>query len=263
MNTTTTTQPQYRYKALLAKPSKVERLANKVVVYSTLLDSERPIPDELDETNALITAYVVFQCASDSDRNLEHIAAIKLCNGEVVPISGATMKLTQFIAEIECSNRGTLPAPIAAFLYVGRHGKGLWTPASFPKKTNPPNQQQRTKNKVTKQDTPSYLIRLRDSPAYLGMDRNRFNAEVRPYVDEAPMGKQGVCFRRHDLDEWAEEHFEEHGRPARAKGVNTWDRRKHLVSTNETGSGTSTSKSEVDEFARAVEQVTSEKPKDT
>jgi len=26
------------------------------------------------------------------------------------------------------------------------------------------------------------LIRFRDAPCYLGMDRNRFNAEVRPYL---------------------------------------------------------------------------------
>jgi hypothetical protein len=30
------------------------------------------------------------------------------------------------------------------------------------------------------------LIRLRDAPAYLGMGRNRFNAEVRPCVTEIP-----------------------------------------------------------------------------
>jgi hypothetical protein len=27
------------------------------------------------------------------------------------------------------------------------------------------------------------FIRYRDAPAYLGMDRNRFNAEVRPYIE--------------------------------------------------------------------------------
>ncbi len=31
--------------------------------------------------------------------------------------------------------------------------------------------------------TPRFF-RLRDAPAYLGMDRNRFNAEVRPYLTE-------------------------------------------------------------------------------
>ena len=27
------------------------------------------------------------------------------------------------------------------------------------------------------------LIRLRDAPAYLGMDKNRFNSEVRPSIN--------------------------------------------------------------------------------
>ena len=31
------------------------------------------------------------------------------------------------------------------------------------------------------------IIRLRDAPAYLGMDKNRFNAEVRPHLHEKRM----------------------------------------------------------------------------
>jgi hypothetical protein len=38
------------------------------------------------------------------------------------------------------------------------------------------------------------LIRLRDAPFYLGMDKNRFNAEVCPYVVEIRIGNQGVAF---------------------------------------------------------------------
>ena len=36
------------------------------------------------------------------------------------------------------------------------------------------------------------LLRLRDAPFYLGMDRNRFNAEVRPQVTEIRIGEQGI-----------------------------------------------------------------------
>ena len=43
------------------------------------------------------------------------------------------------------------------------------------------------------------LIRLRDAPFYLGMDRNRFNAEVRPQLTEIPIGEQGIAFDRLDL----------------------------------------------------------------
>ena len=36
------------------------------------------------------------------------------------------------------------------------------------------------------------LIRFPDAPRYLGMDRNRFNAEVRPYLVEIRIGRQGI-----------------------------------------------------------------------
>ena len=42
------------------------------------------------------------------------------------------------------------------------------------------------------------LIRLRDAPAYLGMDRNRFNAEVRPLLPEIPIGEQ-EALRQHRM----------------------------------------------------------------
>jgi len=45
------------------------------------------------------------------------------------------------------------------------------------------------------------FLRLRDAPAYLGMDRNRFNAEVRPHLTQIRIGKQGVAFDRLQLDE--------------------------------------------------------------
>ena len=48
------------------------------------------------------------------------------------------------------------------------------------------------------------LIRFRDAPLYLGMDRNRFNAEVRPYLVEIRIGQQGIAFDRLDLDAWVD-----------------------------------------------------------
>ena len=51
---------------------------------------------------------------------------------------------------------------------------------------------------------PPRFIRLRDAPAYLGMDRNRFNAEVRPLLTVIPIGRQGIAFDRLDLDRWAD-----------------------------------------------------------
>ena len=47
------------------------------------------------------------------------------------------------------------------------------------------------------------LIRLRDAPRYLGMDKNRFNRDVRPRVTAIRIGTQGIAFDRIDLDAWA------------------------------------------------------------
>jgi len=48
------------------------------------------------------------------------------------------------------------------------------------------------------------FIRAKQAPAYLGMCRAVFDAEVRPHVREFPIGKQGVGFDRFELDAWAD-----------------------------------------------------------
>lgn len=58
------------------------------------------------------------------------------------------------------------------------------------------------------------LIRFRDAPAYLGMDKNRFNKEVRPHVTVIPIGSQGIAFDRLDLDAWVEQYKSRSGRPS-------------------------------------------------
>ena len=70
------------------------------------------------------------------------------------------------------------------------------------------------------------LIRLRDAPLYLGMDRNRFCNEVRPYVTEIPISKQGIAFDRLDLDAWVEDYKSGIGRPGRLKGETIWDEKE-------------------------------------
>ncbi len=99
------------------------------------------------------------------------------------------------------------------------------------------------------------LIRLRDAPFYLGMDRNRFSAEVRPYVTEIKMGVQGVAFDRLELDAWAEQYKARNGRPGQPKGEAIWDVKKYPDSSKEPVSGTSTSKSQGGAFAAALEQI--------
>ena len=102
------------------------------------------------------------------------------------------------------------------------------------------------------------ILRFRDAPRYLGMDRNRFNTEVRPYLTEVPIGKQGVGFDRLELDAWFEDYKSRNGRPAR-KGEHTWDANEYPASSCVPGSGMSTNASAGGEFAKAVEQLTSKR----
>jgi len=62
------------------------------------------------------------------------------------------------------------------------------------------------------------LLRLRDVPDYLDMDRNRFNAEVRPCLTEIPIGAKGIAFDRFELDTWVDEYISVYGRQFRASG---------------------------------------------
>ena len=66
--------------------------------------------------------------------------------------------------------------------------------------------------------SPSMLVRfvrLRDAPQYFGMDRNRFNRDVRPYLTEIPIGAQGVAFDRLEMDVWDNEYKLKNGKPPR------------------------------------------------
>jgi predicted DNA-binding transcriptional regulator AlpA len=100
------------------------------------------------------------------------------------------------------------------------------------------------------------LIRYRDVPKYLGMDRNRFNAEVRNLLTEIPVGVQGIAFDRLELDEWVDQYKASNGRPGRKKG-SIWDAKERRVSTNVAVSGTSTSALAGGEFVRALTRLAS------
>ncbi|MEO0618968.1 MAG: hypothetical protein AAFZ01_06775, partial [Pseudomonadota bacterium] len=102
-------------------------------------------------------------------------------------------------------------------------------------------------------------IRHRDAPAYVGMDRNRFNTEVRPYLTEVPIGAQGIAFDRLELDAWVDDYVTRNGRPA-VKGVTEWDAKECQASLSEAGSGTSTNTYAGGEFAKALEQLDLLKP---
>lgn len=109
------------------------------------------------------------------------------------------------------------------------------------------------------------LIRLRDAPTYLGMDRHRFNKEVRPSLTEVPMGTQGIAFDRLDLDAWVDDYIQCSGRPAvtRQRSLEQWDEKNRQVSLKEATTGISTKRSSDAEFERVLARVTSKKLKST
>ena len=107
------------------------------------------------------------------------------------------------------------------------------------------------------------FVRFRDAPEYFGMDRNRFNAEVRPYLTEIPIGTQGIAFDRLEMDGWAEHYKNRNGRPGSKKGILTWDVKEQLDSTNVMGSGISTSSLEGIAFAKALAKAGSQRQKRT
>jgi predicted DNA-binding transcriptional regulator AlpA len=105
------------------------------------------------------------------------------------------------------------------------------------------------------------FIRLRDAPHYLGMDKNRFNREVRPQLTSIPIGKQGIAFDRLEVDAWAEDYVRRNGRPAAVpERRKSWDNVNRLVSPCAVGSGISTKTSTERAFAKALAQAISGKP---
>jgi predicted DNA-binding transcriptional regulator AlpA len=103
------------------------------------------------------------------------------------------------------------------------------------------------------------LIRLRDAPAYLGMNRNHFNKAVRPALTEIRIGKQGVAFDRLELDAWVEQYKSCNGRPARNRGDEVWDAIEAPGCGSGVGSGISTSRSSATAFTKALERVNSKR----
>lgn len=96
------------------------------------------------------------------------------------------------------------------------------------------------------------LIRLRDAPNYLGMDRNRFNNEVRPFLITLKIGQQGVAFDRLDLDQWVDEFKKNQGKPAQR--VLRWQNNEQTF-TREKKHTVITKKSIDEEFNQLVNQL--------
>ncbi len=97
------------------------------------------------------------------------------------------------------------------------------------------------------------LIRAGQAPAYLGMSRDRFDADVRPFVKSAKLGKQGVVFDRLDLDRFADQYMDSNGRRPDEKGV-LCGKTQLLDSASARTSGTSTVSlsKDMDRFSKAL-----------
>ena len=67
------------------------------------------------------------------------------------------------------------------------------------------------------------FVRFRDAPRFFGMDKNRFNREIRPHLTEILIGRQGMAFDRLEMDATAEEYRSRNGRPAAARSK-PWDK---------------------------------------
>jgi hypothetical protein len=95
------------------------------------------------------------------------------------------------------------------------------------------------------------VIRLKDAPRYLGMDRNRFNTEVRPGLVELPIGRQGIGFDRLDLDAWFDAYKKRNGRPGRTNGERPCARHPDSDLMGNNGSSTNASRG-LDEFSKEL-----------
>ena len=58
------------------------------------------------------------------------------------------------------------------------------------------------------------------------MDRNRFNAEVRPYVTTIPIGLRGIAFDRRELDAWADKYIGRFGQAAQEDISTRFDKKQ-------------------------------------
>jgi len=104
------------------------------------------------------------------------------------------------------------------------------------------------------------FIRFRDAPIYLGMDKDRFNSEVRPYVAEIPIGKQGVAFDRLDLDAWADQYRSRVARPG-LQVQHDLKRPGGRIASNNSSTQSGASPEDAVAFTRALAAVISKKRK--
>jgi hypothetical protein len=106
------------------------------------------------------------------------------------------------------------------------------------------------------------FIRHKDAPAYLGVDRNKFNAEIRPRLVEIPLGTRSLAFDRLDLDAWADDYKNRNGRSSRISGKLTCEQEQKAFKspTQARGLSTKSTKSSVFSSASASSVKTTPRP---
>jgi hypothetical protein len=110
------------------------------------------------------------------------------------------------------------------------------------------------------------VIRAKDACRYLGMDRNRFNREVKPHLVAVQIGIQGVAYDRFDLDAWWVEYKRRNGQPSALlkEGEALWENECQDSTAGRISPavcGTLTKSSTANAFAKAVERATKKKRK--
>ena len=109
------------------------------------------------------------------------------------------------------------------------------------------------------------VIRAKDASRYLGMDKNKFNKIVRPFLVAVILGPHSIGYDRLDLDAWWEDYKSRYGRSSAENfegEIQSWPTKEtSKVSSFAKASGTSIQSSMESEFAKAVAQVTNKKQK--
>jgi hypothetical protein len=105
-------------------------------------------------------------------------------------------------------------------------------------------------------------VRLRDVPAYTGMDLKMFNRLARPHLVEIRLSSKCVAFDKVDLDRWMDEYKSGNGLPPDRKGgKSSWEGKEPRAYTGEAKSGISERPSVDANYWEALERASSMKPK--
>jgi len=99
------------------------------------------------------------------------------------------------------------------------------------------------------------IIRVGQAHTYCGMGRELFAEQIRPFVSEIEMGKQGVGFDRLELDAALDEYISRRGRAPAKKRSDSKCRKMGTVSAFGAAPGTSKRGLTDSEYAKALDQA--------